>query len=236
MEMDDDLFTDSDLDDLDDIVDLLNSGGRNNFQANTKGSGRGLSVGTKTSDRPTRIPTASDLPILVPESRPTPPRKRTGYGNAGRKYPNRGSHPSIRVGRDSTGSGKGSGGINDLRAAISKVYGSGVERSIDNRSEGKESGSRNSGRPTNISSNGRRIRRSGSSVANGNIETHAESVVGDFDSAVFTCYVKDLKFNVGGDGILQLVIPYENRHEAAKFIDTCGVMINVSAYRHDYEG
>jgi hypothetical protein len=63
----------------------------------------------------------------------------------------------------------------------------------------------------------------------------AEVSVPEFRTANFTGYVKDLKFNIGGDAILQIVIPYEDREEAKKFVDSRGLLLVISVNRIDYE-
>lgn len=193
-----------------------------------------------------RIPTASSLPQSILESRPIPPRKRTGYANAGKvREPRPGPDPdtSKRMGSIARQALARAGGINDLRAAVELVSRERKQRSVGSESSGGSSiegdtkpANPSPGRPKNLTANGQRVRRTGTGLAAGVIRQIApEYSAPEFQPANFTCYVKDIKFPIGGEAILQLAIPYEMRNEAVKFVETRGLTIVVSARRIDYE-
>jgi len=188
----------------------------------------------------TRVPTAADLPVPVLEPRPQPPRKLTGYTHAGRrnKPANDIRRPdSGRVGKATGDNPTRVGGSDAVRPVSEQVNTTAPKRNGNTGSKASGDGKR-SGRPINIFSDGKRIRRAGTGVAFAKPEINEDVTsvgVPEFQSTNFTCYVKDLKFNIGGEAILQLVIPYENREEAKKLVDTRGLTILAALQRYKYE-
>lgn len=190
-----------------------------------------------------RVPTAASLSNPVPESRPRPPRKLTGYGNAGRRKngPRGKSIPNSGVGVGTSNGSNPPGATREhaLSAAIQLVAGTTGERPVGSSGTGTASDAGNNRRSTpEYIADGQRVRRLGSGVkAAGEIKNKvpaADVTVPNFIKANFVCHVKDIKFPIGGEAVLQLIIPYEHRAEAAKFIETRGISIIVTAQCMDY--
>jgi hypothetical protein len=218
-DMDDDLFGDGDINGF---VDSIIGNDLEDLDWSTAIGPGSTSPIPRDYPSPTRIPTAASLPDIIPESRPKPPRKLTGYGNAGKPRPrNRldGGSATGRVGEIAGTNTPGERGNLELRNTIQQHPANpGPER----------------GRGTLQSISGGGINQP--TPDGGRVEGVRTRVKTDsFESVNFTCYIKDVKFNVGGEAVAQLVIPYEDRESAKALVDTRGLTILVSARRYDYE-